>query len=275
MEMRTIPIFPIFQVDAFASNIFGGNPAAVCPLDRRLPETVLQSIAAENNLSETAFIMRVPDEADSWHIRWFTPRVEVDLCGHATLAAAWVIFERIGAAGDVVVFHSASGPLRVTRDAAAGDGRLTMDFPVCPFVELDDIPGDLSDALGVRPDKVIRSMDLMAVYPDEETVLSLQPDFRKLAAIETRGVIATARGRGTDFVSRFFAPRAGIDEDPVTGSAHCIMAPWWARELEKSTLTARQLSRRGGELVCDVKGDRVHISGVAVLYLEGAIRVPV
>jgi len=254
----------LHQVDAFASEVFRGNPAAVCPLDAWLPDATMQAIAMENNLSETAFVVR---EADGYRIRWFTPLAEVPLCGHATLASAFVLFGLHG--GEPLTFQSKSGPLSVTR---AGDV-LTLDFPVLPVGEYTG-PREAIDALGVAPDEVLgREHLLFAVYRDERVVRELRPDFARLGKLDLRALV-TAPGSDVDFVSRFFAPSEGIDEDPVTGSAHCSLIPYWAQRLGKTTLRARQVSRRGGELDCALHGDRVSIGGRAVRYLEGTITIP-
>lgn len=256
---------PIYQVDAFSGEVFRGNPAAVCPLEDWLPDPVLQAIGAENNLSETAFIRR---GAQGWDLRWFTPVVEVDLCGHATLASGYVVFEFLDPGRETVTFHSRSGPLGVSR---AGD-LLTLDFPVMP-AEPRQGPDRLAQALGAQPVETLKARDMMAVFQSEEEVRALQPDMEALQSLACRGVIATAPGQECDFVSRFFAPGAGIPEDPVTGSAHCTLAPYWAARLGRSRLHAFQVSARGGELWCELAGDRVRISGRAVRYLEGAIFV--
>ncbi|WP_164008298.1 PhzF family phenazine biosynthesis protein [Pyxidicoccus trucidator] len=255
---------PLFQVDAFTSRVFGGNPAAVCPLEAWLPDADLQAIALENNLSETAFFVR---EADGFRLRWFTPTQEVDLCGHATLAAAWVLFQRWEVGLERVEFASRSGPLVVTQEA---DGWLTLDFPSRPPTPCL-APIGLVEALGAAPRETFSSRDLMAVFDSEEEVLALRPDMARLAALNTFAVVPTAPGKDVDFVSRFFAPRAGVPEDPVTGSAHCSLVPYWAKRLGKTSLTARQVSARGGELRCEERGSRVRISGQAALYLEGFI----
>ncbi|MFQ5775214.1 MAG: PhzF family phenazine biosynthesis protein [Kiloniellaceae bacterium] len=256
---------PIYQVDAFASKVFAGNPAAVCPLESWLPDEVMQAIAAENNLSETAFFVSRGEDFD---LRWFTPAKEVDLCGHATLGAAYVIATYLEPGREAVRFHSRSGPLTVARE---GDF-YTLDFPSLPAERAAD-GAEAAAALGAAPLEVWTSMDLMAVFAGEAEVRALAPDMGKLAALETRGVIVTAPGADCDFVSRFFAPRAGIPEDPVTGSAHCILTPYWARRLGRAKLAARQVSRRGGELVVEDRGERVLISGRVAPYLEGRIRV--
>ena len=256
---------PIHQIDAFAGRRFAGNPAAVCPLERWLPDELMQAIAAENNLAETAFTVK---RGDDYELRWFTPAVEVDLCGHATLAAAWVVFEALEPQRRSVTFHSRSGPLVVRRDGAC----LALDFPVDEGAACDPPPG-LAEALGVAPRETYRGRDLMAVLADEDAVRRVAPQMQKLATIETRGVIVTAPGRDADFVSRFFAPRVGIAEDPVTGSAHCMLVPYWARRLNQTRLHALQISARGGELWCELQGTRVILAGQAVPYLEGSIEV--
>ncbi|MBI2393316.1 MAG: PhzF family phenazine biosynthesis protein [Deltaproteobacteria bacterium] len=261
---------PLHQVDAFASEIFRGNPAAVCPLEAWLPDETMQAIAMENNLSETAFFVR---EGDAHRIRWFTPVSEVPLCGHATLASAWVLFHALGAPGDEVRLVSKSGPLSVRRRGEL----LVLDFPVLPLDRCSapfGANGAAIDAIGSPPVEVHgREGLLFAVYGDEAQVRALTPDFPVLARADLR-VIVTAPGSDVDFVSRFFAPSEGIDEDPVTGSAHCTLIPYWAERLGKTTLRARQVSRRGGELECALVGDRVHIGGRAVRYLEGTITIP-
>jgi predicted PhzF superfamily epimerase YddE/YHI9 len=257
---------PMYQVDAFADRLFAGNPAAVCPLEAWLPDETMQAIGAENNLSETAFL--VP-EGEGYRLRWFTPKVEVDLCGHATLASASVVFTHLRRDWDRVVFHTLSGRLEVARD---GD-LLVLDFPARP-PRLCDVPDELVTALVTEPDAVLLAHEYMAVYPDEQTVRSLVPDMPRLAAVTREfGVIVTAPGEDCDFVSRFFAPAVGISEDPVTGSAHCALTPYWAERLGKRKLHARQVSARGGELWCEDRGDRVAIAGRAVPYLEGTIEV--
>jgi PhzF family phenazine biosynthesis protein len=257
----------LFQIDAFASQVFAGNPAAVVPLDGWLDDATLQSIATENNLSETAFLVGGEGQYD---IRWMTPAAEVDLCGHATLASGWVVFHELEPGHKNVVFQSKSGPLGVT---AKGD-RLALDFPSRPAEPSEGLLGLLADALGSAPVAALRARDLMAVYEDAAAVRGLAPDMGKLAIFEATGIIATAPGDDCDFVSRFFAPAVGIPEDPVTGSAHCTLAPYWADRLGKTALHARQISRRGGELLCELRGDRVEIAGHAVKYLEGTIEVP-
>jgi PhzF family phenazine biosynthesis protein len=272
--MRNIPggsvnsvLIPIYQVDAFAGAPFRGNPAAVCPLERWLKDEILQAIAAENNLSETAYYVR---ENGRCRLRWFTPTMEMDLCGHATLAAAHVILEiRCETTLPQITFDSRSGELMVTRE---GD-LYTLDFPSQYPRDCADDP-ILFEALGARPTTFLRTGDCFCVFETEDQVRALAPNMSKLASVDCRGVIATAPGQDCDFVSRFFAPRAGIPEDPVTGSAHTNLIPYWSRRLGKKKLFARQISKRGGELWCEDRGARVGIAGRAVKYLEGHITVP-
>jgi predicted PhzF superfamily epimerase YddE/YHI9 len=254
----------LFQIDAFTERRFHGNPAAVVPLPRWLDDAVLQAIAQENNLSETAFFV---NEESALRLRWFTPVHEVDLCGHATLAAAHVILRVLEPGREEVRFASRSGPLI----ARARGEWLELDFPSRP-PEPIDAPPALAAALGGAPVEILAARDYFVVYAGEDEVPALRPDFQRLAALD-REVIVTAPGRACDFVSRFFAPRAGIDEDPVTGSAHCTLIPYWSRRLGKRALEARQLSARGGELRCEDRGERVAIAGRAVGYLEGVIHV--
>jgi PhzF family phenazine biosynthesis protein len=256
---------PLYQVDAFTSEVFGGNPAAICPLESWLDDSLMQSIALENNLSETAFF--VPDGED-FHLRWFTPVFEVDLCGHATLAASYVIATYLEPGREKIGFRTRSGRLEVTR---VGD-LFTLDFPVLAR-EACDSPPLLREALGVEVLACFDGMDMMAIVADEATVRGLSPDMSRLAALETRGVIVTAEGVDCDFVSRFFAPKHGIPEDPVTGSAHCLLTPYWSERLGRKRMTARQVSARGGELEVELKGGRVLISGRAAPYMMGSIRV--
>lgn len=258
---------PIFQIDAFSSRLFAGNPAAVCPLEAWLPDHVMQDIAAENNLAETAFF--VP-EGGGYRLRWFTPTVEVALCGHATLAAAWVILNRLRDGLDSVAFETRSGELTVRRL-----GELySLDLPARPPQPCQAHPR-LVEALGAAPLEVLAARDYLVVYQSEEQVVTLRPDMELLSTVDRFAVIATAPGiGGVDFVSRFFAPSQGVAEDPVTGSAHCTLIPYWSRRLNKSSLRALQVSRRGGELWCENRGDRVLISGHAVPYLEGTIGIP-
>lgn len=261
---------PIYQIDAFTDRVFGGNPAAVVPLDSWLPDATLQAIAAENNLAETAFF--VP-EGDGWRLRWFTPTVEVDLCGHATLASASLIFSYLKPDLTRARFQTRSGLLEVTKQ---GDV-LAMDFPTRMPVRVDDpaLANGLAKALGAVPDEVWKSRDVLAVYKKAADVAALKPDFAAIARLDAWAVLPTAPGDapGVDFVSRFFAPSHGVPEDPVTGSAHCELIPYWARRLGKTRLSARQISARGGVLECEHRGERVTIAGKAVLYLEGSIFV--
>jgi PhzF family phenazine biosynthesis protein len=256
---------PLWQVDAFASKRFAGNPAAVVALARWLPDATLRDIAAENNLAETAYL--VP-HGDDYAIRWFTPEIEMPLCGHATLASAWVVLNRLEPGRNSVTFHSQSGPLRVVRDGE----RLAMDFPANPLKPSAGHPA-LVAALGAPPRELYESFQWLAVYDSEEQVRALKPDFGALRKVDLHGVIATAPGRDCDFVSRFFAPAAGVPEDPVTGSAHTRLVPYWAKRLGRDRLFARQVSARGGELWCELKGDRVVMAGHAAPYLEGTIEV--
>lgn len=260
---------PIYQVDAFASRLFTGNPAAVCPLETWLETERMQAIAAENNLSETAFFVRRAD-GTSYDLRWFTPKAEVDLCGHATLASAHVLLNHLHPELDSVRFHSRSGPLAVR----CADDELELDFPADPPRRCETTAA-MAAALGRRPRETWRSSlgYLLATLEDETAVRSLRPDWRAFDELDEKAVMVTARGREVDFVSRFFAPRVGIPEDPVTGSAHCVLIPYWAAVLEKTRLRARQLSERGGELGCELRGERVGIAGRCVTYLEGTIQV--
>ena len=258
---------PLYQVDAFTDRPFAGNPAAVCPLEAWLPEDVMQAIAAENNLSETAFFVA---DGEGWHLRWFTPEAEIDLCGHATLATAFVIFRFMMPQLQRAVFGTEkAGALVVTRDGE----RLALDFPAWPPAPCPPPPG-LAQGLGREPVEVLAARDYLAVYDDADVVAGLVPDFAALARLDRHGIIVTAPGTGeVDFVSRFFAPGLGVGEDPVTGSSHCSLIPYWAARLGKTELSARQLSRRGGTLFCALRGDRVTIAGHAALYLQGAIEI--
>ena len=254
----------LYQVDAFADRVFAGNPAAICPLDSWLPDQTMQAIAAENNLSETAFFVPKGEDFD---LRWFTPAVEVDLCGHATLASAYVIFTALDATRREVRFHTRSGVLTVARD---GDS-LVMDFPAQPPEDCD-LPANLTEALGRAPIGCLATdFHYVAVFGAESDIVALDPDMAALMALDRFAVIATALGDQVDFVSRYFAPQRGIPEDPVTGSAHCVLTPYWARRLDKAELTARQVSRRGGALRCALDGDRVRIGGKAVPFMRGTI----
>jgi PhzF family phenazine biosynthesis protein len=255
----------IYQIDAFTSEVFAGNPAAVVPLEAWLPDETMLAIAAENNLAETAFFIR---SEKGYDLRWFTPTVEMDLCGHATLATAYLIFEVLGTDQTVLRFHTRSGELTVEKI----DGRYVLDFPSRPGVPAE-APAGLIEAIGAQPKEILKSRDYMLVYESETEVLRIQPNFNSLAKIGTHAVIVTAKGDSSDFVSRFFAPEVGVNEDPVTGSAHCTLIPYWAEKLGKNELFAKQVSFRGGELFCELVGDRVKIGGDAVLYMKGEIYV--
>jgi PhzF family phenazine biosynthesis protein len=262
---------PIYQVDAFASEVFKGNPAALVPLASWLPDPVMQSIAMENNLSETAFFAR---EGAGYRLRWFTPKVEVDLCGHATLASAWLILNRLDPGSDSVTFETRSGRLDVKRLGEGEDASLAMDFPARPPVPMDP-PRGLTEALGgVRPEAVLVGPTYMAVYESAGHVRGLAPNMAKLATLDKPGTIVTAPGdSGFDFISRYFAPAKGVPEDPVTGSAHCMLTPYWSKRLGKRWLDAYQASARGGVLRCVDNGERVGIEGRCAFYLEGSIRI--
>ena len=261
-------LIPIYQVDAFASAPFRGNPAAVCPLESWLRDETLQAIAAENNLSETAYYVR---ENGHYRLRWFTPSVEVDICGHATLAAAHVILDlRREITGRQVVFQTRSGTLTAARE----DDLYILDFPSVYPMEAEDDP-ILFEALGSRPSVFLRTGDCFCVFEAEDQIRALAPEMSKLAKVDCRGVIVTAPGTDCDFVSRFFGPRAGIPEDPVTGSAHTSLIPYWSGRLGRKKLFARQISQRGGEWWCEQRGARVGIGGRAVRYMEGQISVPI
>ncbi|MGO9700735.1 MAG: PhzF family phenazine biosynthesis protein [Xanthobacteraceae bacterium] len=258
---------PIYQVDAFTDNLFGGNPAAICPLDAWLPDATMQAIAAENNLSETAFFVR---EGDGYALRWFTPTVEVDLCGHATLASGHVVMSFLEPERESVTFRTLkAGTLVVSRRG----NLLVMDFPARSPAPAEAPPGLLA-ALGGEPREVLRARDHLIVYDSAAEIAALKPDLAALVVVDCWAAIVTAPGKdGVDFVSRFFAPAQGVPEDPVTGSSHTTLTPYWANRLGKTELEARQLSKRGGALRCTLNGDRVSIAGRAVLYLAGEISV--
>jgi PhzF family phenazine biosynthesis protein len=257
---------PLYIIDAFTSTLFRGNPAAVCPLSAWLPESLMQAIAAENNLAETAFLVPA---GNGWELRWFTPRVEVDLCGHATLATAFML-ARERPAQTEFHFHTRSGELVVTRQ---GDV-FTLNFPARELHSVALQPA-VDAALGASVVALSSAAgSFIAELADESAVQNLQPDFKAIMALDCRGLIVTARGTSCDIVSRFFAPRVGIDEDPVTGSAHCALVPYWAPRLGKNKLAARQLSARGGDLQCELRGDRVLMSGQAVLYSTATLYLP-
>jgi PhzF family phenazine biosynthesis protein len=256
----------IYQVDAFTNKVFGGNPAAVCPLEEWLPDSVMQNIAMENCLAETAFYV---NEKEGLRIRWFTPTVEVDLCGHATLATAFVLFNQENYQGDKITFNSRSGQLTVVK---SGD-TLTLNFPVDSLTEVNSIP-ELEEGLGLKSIKSFKGKtDYMLVFENEDQIIKMSPDFKLIGKVDARGIIVTAQGKHVDFVSRFFGPQSGMDEDPVTGSAHTSLTPYWAKILHKTEFSAQQLSKRQGELKCKLMGDRVEISGRARLYLVGNIFV--
>ncbi|NOR51008.1 MAG: PhzF family phenazine biosynthesis isomerase [Gammaproteobacteria bacterium] len=259
----------LYQIDAFASRAFEGNPAAICPLDQWLTDEMMQSIALENNLSETAFFVETnSDKGSTYHIRWFTPLHEVDLCGHATLASAYVIFNILGCTQESITFHSKSGVLSVTKN---GDW-LEMDFPSQPPQECET-PAALSSAFNIQPVRCLKSEDYILVFETEEEVLAATPNQSKLSELDLRGVAITAKSDSYDFVARFFAPKYGIDEDPVTGSAFTQLIPYWSERLGKTGLTAKQISKRGGEVMCRLAGSRVKISGKAAKYMVATIEI--
>jgi PhzF family phenazine biosynthesis protein len=259
---------PVYFVDAFSKGPFTGNPAAVCPLQEWLPDAILQSIAAEHNLSETAFVVPLEDQ---YHIRWFTPTVEVDLCGHATLAAAHALFRTLPSQTQVIRFFSRSGWLEVYQEES---GRLTLDFPDDPVALLGEIPDPLIKGLNASIINVYRGkFDYLVSVKDQQAVAGLKPDFKMLGSLPARGIIVTAPGDDCDFVSRFFGPACGVDEDPVTGSAHCTLTHYWNEMTGRESFTARQLSARGGWLHTRRKQDRILISGDCNLYLEGTIHI--
>ncbi len=258
----------LFQVDAFTARLFSGNPAAVVALSSWPEDRILQAVAAENNLSETAFFVLA---AHGFDLRWFTPLCEVDLCGHATLAAAHVLFQHLAWPNPVIVFHTRSGEITTWREGE----RIVMDFPTKNLIPCA-MPPKLVAGLGVKPQEILATdRDYVAIYDDPQTVLAIRPDHEVLRVLDRPGIavsaLATGVGEGVDFVSRFFAPRLGVPEDPVTGSAHCALAPYWAKRLGKSLLAARQVSSRGGDILCGVGGDRVTLSGHAVTFLTGEI----
>jgi PhzF family phenazine biosynthesis protein len=253
-----------YFVDAFAENLFSGNPAAVCPLEKWLPDGTMQDIAMENNLAETAFFVKT---GSRYRIRWFTPAVEVDLCGHATLASSHVLFSHLGCKDATILFDSNSGELKVTREPM-----LTLDFPVDSLVPAE-APQSIEDALGRSPiDCYKGKTDYLLVFETQAHVEGFRPDFKLIAKATARGIIVTAQGDKVDFVSRFFAPQSGIDEDPVTGSAHTTLTPYWAKKLGKSKLSALQVSKRGGRLECELAGERVKIGGKAITYMIGDVQ---
>jgi len=257
---------PVYQADAFTDHPFSGNPAAVCPLEEWLPDQTMQLIAMENNLAETAFI--VPHEG-AYHIRWFTPTVEVDLCGHATLASAYVYFEILKHDGKEIRFFSKSGWLTVTKES---NGKLTLDFPADIPYPVENPPSAIFSGLNITPRQILKGkFDYLVELDSEDQIISLMPDFKQLSTLSSRGLLVTAPGKNTDFVSRCFFPQSGIDEDPVTGSAHCMLVMYWHQKTGKSAFSAIQLSARKGWLDCRVSGDRILMSGNAVLFLQGEI----
>lgn len=256
----------IYQVDAFSDSVFSGNPAAVIPLENWLKDELMQQIALENNLSETSFFVKIET---GYHIRWFTPVVEVDLCGHATIATAHVLWQHLNYPGDSISFKSRSGGLGVTRD----NDYYTLDFPT-DKLEKVGTPEIIAQSIGSDPIECYKGReDYLLLFDNQSTIENLTPDFTQLKKLKTRGIIATARGKDVDFVSRCFFPYFGIDEDPVTGSAHTTLAPYWSKRLDKNEMTARQISKRGGYLKCRLAGERTFISGQAVTYLKGEIEI--
>jgi predicted PhzF superfamily epimerase YddE/YHI9 len=260
-------MIPFFQVDAFTSRLFGGNPAGVCPLEEWIDDEIMQNIAAENNLSETAFFV---DRGEWFEITWFTPESEIDLCGHATLASAHVIFNHLNYPYDAIMFDTKQhGALYARRS----NDLIALDFPASDPVKIP-VPDLLTRALGSKPVELYATRDYLAVFDTQEEIVRIQPDFSLLRQLDRMGIIISAPGNDSDFVSRFFAPAVGIDEDPVTGSAHTTLVPYWANRLGKNTLHAYQLSKRKGELFCELQEDRVIIAGKAVTYMTGEIVIP-
>jgi PhzF family phenazine biosynthesis protein len=264
--MRTITLY---QVDAFADEVFKGNPASVCVLDEWLDDALMQDIAMENNQAETVFVVKTDN---NYEIRWFSPTVEIALCGHATVATAFILFNVLKKEKDQIVFKSKSGLLYVKLEA---DGMITIDFPADPPNEVNEIPAGLFEGLNIKPTAVWKGkFDYMVEVENEEIVNNLQPNFNLLATIQSRGVLVTAKGKEIDFVSRCFFPQTGVDEDAVTGSAHCLLVAYWNSKTGKSSFDATQNSKRGGKLICRLKGDRVLMSGHAILYMKGEIYLP-
>jgi PhzF family phenazine biosynthesis protein len=275
---------PIYQLDAFTDRPFGGNPAAVVPLERWLPDATMQAIALENNLSETAFFVARDGEAGVYDLRWFTPKIEVDLCGHATLASGALLLERLAPALDAVRFHTLSGWLEVRKASDVPGGGFAMDLPARPPQPLEgEAAQRVAESLGIAPLEVLKADKNVAVLPDAASVRTVEPDLRKVEVLVGDGLIVTAPGPDTggpegevpcDYVSRYFAPHGGLPEDPVTGSAHSVLQPYWAARLGRDELVARQVSARLGKLVCRLNGDRVELRGHAAFYMEGRIAVP-
>lgn len=257
----SLKAYPIYKVDAFTNKLFGGNPAAVCPLESWLDDDIMQKLAAENNLSETAFFVM---EDEVFHLRWFTPEYEIDLCGHATLATAYVIFNELNHPSDTIHFTCKSGKLEVKKK---GD-LFELNFPSRMPVDCE-APESLLKGINIKPNKILKSRDYFLVYDDEEAVKNITPDFNFWNQLDVVGVVVTAPGNDVDFVSRFFVPNSVIGEDPATGSAHCNLIPYWAKELNKDELIATQISARRAEFICENKGERVLMAGNAVLYLKG------
>ena len=255
----------LYQIDAFTKKVFGGNPAAVCPLDKWIPETLMQNIAIENNLAETAFFVQ---KEGIYEIRWFMPSGEINLCGHATLASAFVIFNYLNHPTDEIIFSSESGELRASQ---AEGGMITLNFPAWKATPIA-IPSEIFEAFEQKPIAAFASRDLMLIFENGQQILALNPDLPKIKHLPYLGINCTAKGDDVDFVSRVFDANDAISEDPVTGSAHCGFVPYWAEQLEKTTFHARQLSARRGELFCELEGDRVFISGYAVAYMKGEIK---
>jgi PhzF family phenazine biosynthesis protein len=264
---RFVMTIPYFEVVAFTDRLFAGNPAGVCILQEWLPDEMLQKVAAENNLAETAFFI---DRGNDFEIRWLSPSAEIDLCGHATIASAHVLFEHLGRSANSLAFHSRSaGDLRVDRVG----GRLVLDFP-SRLAAACEAPGQLAQSLGAQPNEVFKNRDYIAVFERQEQVAELAPNFAEVAKLEgVQGVCVTAPGNDCDFVSRYFAPSVGVPEDSVTGSTHCALIPYWAKRLGKTKLHARQLSPRGGELFCEDRGERVGIGGTAITYVQGTMEL--
>lgn len=256
---------PIFQVDTFTGNVFSGNPAAVCPLEHWIEDEILQAIAAENSLSETAFFV---DRGDYYQLRWFTPQMEVSCCGHGTLATAYIIAKKINPEKDKILFGTHKGELAVSIEGEL----ISITFPAMDPVPCDP-PGNLLNAFNIQPVEVLASNYYMAVYEDEDQIIAIKPYMALIKELDRLGVVVTAPGRDYNFVSRFFAPSMGIPEDSVSSSAHCILAPYWSKKYKKAKLTACQLSKRGGELICQYLDHRVIISGKATLYMEGIITI--
>jgi PhzF family phenazine biosynthesis protein len=258
--------YPIYFVDAFTSHLFGGNPAAVCPLNHWLPDDIMQKLAAENNLSETAFFVQ---EGEGFHIRWFTPEYEIDLCGHATLASAFIIFNHLSYRSNTIKLSCKSGMLEVKKVGLM----IELNFPSRPPEECE-APENLLKGINIAPSAVLKSRDYFLVYDNEEYIPQIIPDFTYLNQLDCIGVIVTAPGKNVDFVSRFFVPNSVIGEDPVTGSSHCNLIPYWSERLNKTELIAKQLSAREGELHCGYHGERVTMAGHAVLYMKGEYYLP-